>query len=86
MRTISSKPSAGVKKRVSVTLENCHSLLTGSASGAGRRDGYSAARANIAEAQQITERRFDIDIGLKGGDVFDQAAQTAGADPNGTGA
>ena len=34
---------------------------------------------NIADAQQIAERSFDIDIGLEVGDVFDQAAQTAGA-------
>jgi hypothetical protein len=38
-----------------------------------------AARTNIVDAQQIAERSFDIDIGLEVGDVFDQAAQTAGA-------
>ena len=36
-------------------------------------------RTNIANAQQIPERSFDIDIGLEVGDILDQAAQSAGA-------
>ena len=40
---------------------------------------HCAARTNIVDAQQIAERSFDIDIGLEVGDVFDQAAQSAGA-------
>src|SRR5262245_34195362 len=42
-------------------------------------DNYAAAYANIAEAQQVPEGSFDIDIGLEVGEVFDQAAQTASA-------
>src|SRR5262249_54353962 len=42
-------------------------------------DNHGAARTNIANAEQIPERTFDIDIGLEVGDVFDQAAQSAGA-------
>src|SRR3990172_4373492 len=42
-------------------------------------DDHSAARMNITNAQQIPERSFDIDIGLEVGNVFDQAAQSAGA-------
>src|SRR4030095_12071889 len=42
-------------------------------------DDHGAVRTNIANAQQIPERSFYIDIGLEVGDVFDQAAQSAGA-------
>ena len=42
-------------------------------------DNHCAARMNIANAQQIPERSFDIDVGFEVGDVFDQAAQSAGA-------
>src|SRR6266545_4423392 len=40
---------------------------------------HRAVRTDVADAKQIAQRSFDIDIGLKVGDVFDQSAQPAGA-------
>ena len=42
-------------------------------------DDHATTRMNIADAQQIPKHSFDIDISFEVGDIFDQAAQTAGA-------
>lgn len=42
-------------------------------------DNHRAARTNIAGAQKIPKRSFDVDVGFEIGNVFDQATESAGA-------
>ena len=42
-------------------------------------DDHAAIGANVTNAQQVTQCAFDIDVSFEVGDVFNQAAQAAGA-------